>query len=205
MAREETVRHCAATRQRRPVDELLRFVVDPDGRVVPDLKRRLPGRGVWLTASADVVEMAVARRIFARAFRRAVKVDAGLPEMVEGLLAKAALGRLGLANKAGAVVVGFDTVDRAISAGDASALLHASDAAEDGCRKLDGRYVRSLESADCEPIVLRLFNADELSLALGRPNVVHAAVSVSGAGANFVAAAERLQRYRAGSAAFAVA
>ena len=205
MAREQTIRQCAATRQRRPVDELLRFVVDPEGRVLPDLKARLPGRGVWLTASEDVVAMAVAKRVFARAFRRPVKVDAELPDMVEGLLAKSTLGSLSLANKAGVVVIGFDAVERAISAGDASALVHASDAADDGCRKLDGKYLHGRENSESEPIVIRLFNADELSLALGRPNVVHAAVKDSGASANFVVAAERLQRFKAGSAAFAVA
>ncbi|MGI9385607.1 MAG: RNA-binding protein [Methyloligellaceae bacterium] len=205
MAREQTIRQCAATRERRPVEELLRFVIDPDGRVVPDLKRRLPGRGVWLTASSDVVASAVRQRLFARAFRQAVEVDAALPDLVAGLLAKAALGSLSLANKAGVVILGFDAVDRAISAGGVLALVHALDAAEDGCRKLDGKYLRRLADSEARPVVVRSLNADELSLALGRPNVVHAAVTDSGASANFVAAAERLERFRADSAAFAVA
>ena len=205
MAREQTIRLCAATRIRRPVDELLRFVIDPDGRVVPDLKHRLPGRGVWLTASSEIVASAVRKRLFARAFRQTVEVDAALPDVVEGLLAKAALGALSLANKAGVVVVGFDAVERAISAGGVIALVHARDASQDGCRKLDGKYLRGLANSEAGPVVVRSFNADELSLALGRPNVVHAAVTDSGASANFVAAVERLERFRAGSAAFAVA
>lgn len=203
--REGAVRQCALTRARRPVNDLLRFVVDPDGCVVPDLKRRLPGRGVWLTAAVDVVTAAVEKGIFARALRQTARADATLPATVEALLAKSALGSLSLANKAGDIVVGFDAVDRAIAAGRAAGLVHASDAAANGRRKLDRRFLRQRPDAEPESTIVCGFSGAELSLAIGRPNVVHAALMEGGAGGNFVAAVRRLERFRAGSAAFETA
>lgn len=198
---DEMQRQCAVTRIVRPRDELIRFVVDPEGRVVPDLKRGLPGRGAWVTAAADMVAQATAKGIFARAFRQPVKVDQSLVPLVEGLLEKAALAALSLANKAGQVIVGFDQVDGAIRGGKVAALLHASEAAQDGRRKLDGKLARIRPQAP----VIGAFNAEQLSLALGRPNVVHAAVTEGGASAGFLGAVARLERFRVGSAAFAAA
>src|SRR5579864_2722478 len=96
-----TERLCVATRQVRPVDELIRFVVGPDGAVVPDLKRRLPGRGVWVTARRHLVAEAVGRRQFARAFKAEVRVSPELPDEVEQLLVQSALNALSIAYKAG--------------------------------------------------------------------------------------------------------
>ena len=200
--RHEAVRQCAVTRARRSVDELLRFVADPEGRIVADLKRRLPGRGVWLTAASDIVATAVGRGVFGRALRRSVRTDESLVAAVDRLLEKAALGGLGLANKAGNVVVGFDAVDRAIAGRRVVGLVHACDAAADGCRKLDRRYQRLRPDADVSSSVIRSFSVEQLSLALGRPNVVHAALTEGGASASFVAAVRRLEKFRAGSAAF---
>lgn len=196
-----TERQCAVTRIVRPLDELIRFVLDPEGRVVPDLKRRLPGRGAWVTAAADTVAQAAAKGAFARAFRQPVKVDPDLAGLVEGLMEKAALGALSLANKAGQAIVGFVKVETAIAAGEVVALVHASEAAPDGRRKLDGKLARIRPEAP----VIGGFNGEQLSLALGRPNVVHAAVTDGGASAGFLGAAARLERFRTGSAAFAAA
>lgn len=197
----ETQRQCAVTRMVRPPDELIRFVLDPEGQVVPDLKRRLPGRGAWVTAAADVVAQAARKGAFARAFRQPVEVGPDLAVLVETLLAKAALGALSLANKAGEVIVGFSKVEAAIEAGKAAALVHAAEASADGRRKLDGKLARARPGA---PVIDGL-NGEQLSLALGRPNVVHAAVTGGGASAGFLGAAARLERFRAGSAAFAAA
>ena len=198
---DDTVRRCALTRERRPKEELIRFVLSPDGDIVPDLKERLPGRGVWLTATHDVVAEAAKRNVFARALKSPVKVPSDLAQRVDRLLAEATLGGLALANKAGEAVFGAAKVEEAITRRRVLALVHASDAAEDGCRKLDGKF-RATFGDKTEPPV-RLFTSDELGLASGRSNVIHAAVIQGGAAAKFLAGASRLEHYRKGSAAFA--
>ena len=199
--RDETVRACALTRARRPKDELIRFVLGPDGTVVADLKERLPGRGVWLTAAKDVVAEAAKRKVFARALKAEAKLPENLAEEVEGRLVQAALSALSLANKAGEVVFGNAKVEEAIAGNQVLALIHAKEAAEDGCRKLDGK-ARGM-TGGCPIPALRAFTADELSLASGRTNVIHAALIQGGAARNVLAAASRLERYRKGRAAFA--
>jgi uncharacterized protein len=197
----DTVRRCAMTRAHRPKDELIRFVLGPDGSVVPDLKEKLPGRGVWLTAAHDTVAEAVKRKAFGRALKAEAKPTEALAEHVDTLLAEAALGALAMANKAGEVVFGHAKVEEALGKGRVLALIHASDAAEDGCRKLDGK-ARSVTEGRGIPAV-RAFSADELGLASGRSNVIHAALILGGAARKFLAAASRVERYRKGSAAFA--
>jgi uncharacterized protein len=195
------VRACALTRARRPKDELIRFVLGPDGAVVPDIKEKLPGRGVWLTAAQDAVADAAKRNVFARALKAPAKVPEGLAGQVDRLLAEAALSALSLANKAGGAVFGNAKVEEAIAQGRVLALLHAREAAEDGCRKLDGK-ARGLSEEGPNPSI-RAFGVDELSLASGRSNVIHAALIRGGAARKFLAAASRLERYRKGRAAFA--
>src|SRR5579871_5287276 len=105
-----TERLCIATRQVRPVGALIRFVIGPDGAVVPDLKRRLPGRGVWVTARRQAVAEAVRRRLFGRGLKAEVRVSPELPDAVERLLEQSALNALSIARKAGLVVHGFAKV-----------------------------------------------------------------------------------------------
>jgi hypothetical protein len=198
---DDAGRRCALTRARRPKDELIRFVLGPDGAVVQDLKERLPGRGMWLTAAQDAVADAAKRNLFSRALKAQAKVPDGLAAQVDRLLAEAALAALSLANKAGEAVFGNAKVEEAIAKGRVLALLHAREAADDGCRKLDGK-ARGM--TDGRPIPsIRAFGVDELSLASGRPNVIHAALIQGGAARNVLAAASRLERYRKGRAAFA--
>ena len=197
----DAVRRCALTRARRPKDDLIRFVLGPDGAVVPDLKERLPGRGVWLTAAHDRVAEAAKRNVFARALKTEAKVPESLAAQVDRLLADAALSALALANKAGETVFGHAKVEEAIAKGRVLALVHAQEAAEDGCRKLDGK-ARGMREGSPAPVV-RAFGVDELSLASGRTNVIHAALIQGGAARKFLAAAARMERYRKGSAAFA--
>ena len=196
----DSVRACALTRVRRPRDELIRFVLGPDGSIVPDLKEKLPGRGVGLTAAHDIVADATKRNVFARALKTEAKVPAGLSELVDKLLAEAALSALSLANKAGEAVFGNAKVEEALRQGRVLALLHAQEAAEDGCRKLDGK-ARGMRDGAAVPAV-RALSTGELGLASGRTNVIHAALIQGGAARNVLAAASRLERYRKGKAAF---
>ena len=197
----DSVRRCALTRARRPKDELIRFMLGPDGVVVPDIKEKLPGRGVWLTAAHDKVADAGKRNVFKRALKAEAKVPEGLAAQVDRLLADAALSALALANKAGEAVFGTAKIEEAIAKGRVLALIHAREAAEDGCRKLDGKF-RGMRG-ETPVTAVSAFTADELGLASGRTNVIHAALIQGGAALRFLAAASRVERYRKGRAAFA--
>jgi predicted RNA-binding protein YlxR (DUF448 family) len=189
------VRQCALTRSRVREEELLRFVLDPDGRVVPDIKRKLPGRGVWIMANREAVAEAVRRQAFSRGFKQAVAADTDLADLVASLLSRAAMQDLALANKAGNIVAGFAKVEKAIKSGNTRILVHASDASLDGCRKLD-RLAHALlppEARDFDPVTC--FGSAELSAALGKTNVVHAAVADGGAGRTFFRSARRYIDY----------
>jgi uncharacterized protein len=194
----ETVRRCALTRERLPKQDLIRFVLAPSGEIVPDLKERLPGRGVWVTATHDRIAEAAKRNVFAGALKTAVEVPEGLADQVDRLLTEGALGALALANKAGEVAFGAAKVEEVIAKAKVAALIHASDAAEDGCRKLDARFRASTRGA--MPASIRLFSADELGLASGKTNVIHAALIQGGAAAKFLVGASRAECYRKGSA-----
>ncbi|XSG81566.1 MAG: RNA-binding protein [Methyloligella sp. ZOD6] len=193
------MRRCALTRAPRAKHALIRFVVSPDGDVVPDLKEKLPGRGVWITADHDSVAEAAKRNAFARGLKTSVRVPPGLADRVGQMLNEHALSALSLANKAGSVTFGFAKIEDAIKRGQVLALVHASDASEDGCRKLDAKFRAQAETTPLAPI--RGFTADQLSLASGRTNVIHAALARGGAAQNFIGAAHRAERYFLGSGA----
>jgi predicted RNA-binding protein YlxR (DUF448 family) len=188
-------RMCIVTRNVRPVGELIRFVAGPDG-LVPDLKRRLPGRGVWVTARRRDVEAAVRRRAFQRGLRADVTVPADLPDMVDRLLERAALDALSIAHKASLVVIGFTRVEEAVAARPVVALLQAKDAGAEGSRKLKAALVRRGEAAP--PVeILSSFTTAQLDLALGRLNVVHAALLAGRAVETFLARWRILECFRA--------
>ena len=203
--KRESERQCAVTRLRLPPGALLRFALDPDGHAVPDLKAKLPGRGVWLTCSREIVDKAIASHVFDRGFRQSVKTADGLADQVEALLERDALQRLSLANKAGLVVIGFDKIEKLLRRNGEMSLIHASGASADGCRKLDRFLKREQNGPESTGPVVRSFNADQLSLALGRPNVVHAALRNGASSRTFLLAVERLRQFRAGSAVYAAA
>lgn len=200
-ARREPARTCIATREVQPTEQMIRFVVAPDGSVVPDLSRNLPGRGAWVTASRDALEKAIATKAFVRAFRGKGKADAKLPELVDHLFERAALEALSLANKAGRIVTGNAKAESAILAGKAIALFHSADGAADGKRKLDGLLRRIDAERGGKTPTLTLFTGGQLDLALGRPNVVHAALLASPASGGFLDRSLRLKRWRSGEAA----
>jgi uncharacterized protein len=193
--RARPVRQCAVTRTRCPEDDLLRFVLDPEKRVVPDLKRKLPGRGVWITATRESVDRAVRQKSFARGFREAVIVDPDLADATQRLLRRAALQDLALANKAGCVVAGFAKVEKALGGDRQVVLLHASDAAADGRRKLDRQVSGGMEADGKIRPPITCFTSLEVSAALGRHNVMHAAITQDGAGQKFTGSALRYMRY----------
>lgn len=189
---EPTERMCAVTRQVKPVAELLRFVLDPDGTIVPDLRQVLPGRGVWVSATASAVGEAERRRLFAVALKTPAKVAPGLADRVADLIAQRALGALSLARKAGEVVLGAAKIEAAIGAGKVVALLHASEAGADGVRRLDGAFRRRRGST---APTFRLFTEAQLDLALGRPHVIHAALLAGRASENVLDRIAALVRF----------
>jgi len=196
--RSATMRMCAVSREVRPIGELIRFVVSPQGEVVPDLKRKLPGRGLWVTASRQTVAEAVRRNQFSKGFKREIRAQPTLPADTEALLVRSATEALAMAAKARQVVSGFSKVEGALAQGQAQALIHASDGAADGIRKLDAiagqRDGNSGESAVL-PIVTVL-TSEQLDLALGRSNVIHAALLAGPASKTFLSRCQILVRYR---------
>jgi len=202
-----TQRTCALTRKEMPVSEMIRFVVGPGDTVVADVKRKLPGRGLWVTATRKSIADAVKRNVFARGFKRNVKVAADLPAQTEAMLERAAFDALAVAGKAGLVVAGFAKVETALGRDEAVALLHASDGAADGKRKLDGALRRIREESDGiarEIALIGEFSGAQLDLALDRPNVVHAALLAGPGSETFLARVSRLVRYRTGQSPEAV-
>lgn len=192
-------RTCIVTRRAGAPDDLIRFVAGPGAVLVPDLKRNLPGRGCWVTADRLHVDRAAAKKLFGRALKTEVSVPADLGVMVDGLLARAALGSLGLARKAGAVAMGAAKVEAAVRSGEALAVLHAGEAAADGVRKIDQarRATRLLDGPDIP--AYKLFSEAEIGLALGGANVIHAAVLAGDAGRAALKRIVALDRYRGGT------
>jgi predicted RNA-binding protein YlxR (DUF448 family) len=168
---------------------MIRFVVGPEDRLCPDIAGKLPGRGIWVTADRDAVKHAVAKRLFARAARRPVAVDADLVAVVERLLTRQCLDLIGMARRAGMVTTGFDKVETMLRKGPVGVLIEAADGSEDGRGKL-----RAL--AGDAPVVA-LFPAAALAEAVGRDGiVVHAAMGQSKLAERFVIASDRLAGLR---------
>lgn len=192
-------RTCIVTRRAGEPDGLLRFVVGPDMSVVPDLKRQLPGRGCWVSAQRVHVEEAARKNLFSRAFKAKVTPPDDLGGMVDMLMARAALGSIGLARKAGQLVMGAAKVDSAIRSGKAALVLHALEASPDGVRKLDqARRAVVWQEGPSIP-AYKLFSEAELGLALGGTNVIHAAVLAGDTGKAVLKRMVALDRYRGGS------
>jgi len=199
-----TERTCALTRAVLPVDAMLRFVVSPGGEAVPDLKRKLPGRGLWITATRASLDEAVQRKVFARGFKRDVRVAADLAAQTERLLERSALDALAIAGKSGNVLTGFAKVEAALAHEEVVALIHAADASDDGRRKLNAVLRRETVEKPPEIAVIEEFSGAQLDLALNRPNVVHAALLAGPVSGTFLARAARLARFRTGHSPDAV-
>jgi predicted RNA-binding protein YlxR (DUF448 family) len=184
-------RRCLVTGSIRPTGELLRFVVDPAGRIVPDVAHRLPGRGLWLTARRDIVREAVGKRLFARAAKAPVAVEADIEDRIEALLARRCAELLGLARRAGLVRAGFVKVKAALARGEVAVLVAAMDGAADGRAKLG--------SAASGAALVACLSAGELGAALGREHAVHVALKPGRLADLFLTEARRLAGFRVGA------
>jgi uncharacterized protein len=189
-------RRCIVTGEIMPDNRLVRFVLAPDGEVVPDVAAKLPGRGIWVSATRAAVSEAVEKKLFARAAKAPAHASAGLADRTEKALLTRMLGDLGLARRSGALVLGFDNVLRALeSPKPPKLLIDAADGAADGKRKLyNAAHARGMK-----PELVTCLTSAELGLALGRENVIHAAVQPGGLAERLMFDAERLQGFRARS------
>jgi len=193
-----TTRLCVATREIKPIAQMIRFVLAPDGTVVPDLKRKLPGRGVWVTAERSVLAAAVERGAIRRGFKSNATVSKDLLVLVDRLLERSVLDSLAIAHKAGEVVAGFAKVEAAITVDPVVALLHANDASPDGSRKIAACLKRRFGEGPENIVTIAAFTSAQLDLALGRTNVVHAALLAGRASETVLARWLVLDRFRMG-------
>jgi predicted RNA-binding protein YlxR (DUF448 family)/ribosomal protein L30E len=189
-----------AARERRDIvsgevmDEarLVRFVAGPGGVVVPDLARKLPGRGLWVAATREAVETAVRKGLFSRAAKTKLSAPPDLADQVERLLCARILAGLGLARKAGDLTLGFEKVLAAVLSGKAAWLVEASDGSDEGRRKL----LAAARRAANQPRLLAVFSSSELGLALGGQNVIHTAFLAGRGAERWTLDVERLAGFR---------
>ncbi|AEV35020.1 protein containing DUF448 [Pseudovibrio sp. FO-BEG1] len=167
----------------------------PDKTVVVDVKGTLPGRGVWVTAKKSVLQEAIKKRAFSRGFKEQVNAEEGLADHTDELLEQAALGALSMSRKAGNLIVGYSKVEASLKKESVLALVHATDASEDGVRKLAAVAASRFGKVD-RLSVIRLFTSDQMSTHLDRENVIHAVLLAGEAGRNFVKHAQRLAQFR---------
>ncbi|MEO5808338.1 RNA-binding protein [Devosia sp.] len=199
MARPEpTTRMCALTREEKPVAELIRFVVSPDGEIVPDTDAKAEGRGVWITLNRSSVEQAVKKKAFAKSLKTDVKVPDDLAGLTQLRLEQRFLSALAMCRKAGQLISGATKVRSALATGDLIALLTADDASADGRSKMVGplkalHYAAEEEGNDgFEVPHFELLSSEQLGLALGLENVIHAALTKGAAARSAVEKARRL-------------
>jgi predicted RNA-binding protein YlxR (DUF448 family) len=185
----------------KPIADLIRFAVSPDGALVPDTEARAEGRGVWISLGEKQIAEAVRKKAFEKSLKEKVQLPEDLPALTRQRLTERLVSALQMARKAGQLVTGATQVRAAISSGKIEALISATDAAEDGRSKLlsalKGWQNMAAEAGLAVPEVphLQLLESDQLGLALGLENVIHAAL-VKGAAANSaLERAQRLARY----------
>lgn len=184
----ESLRRCIVSGERLARSGLIRFVLDPEGKVTPDLAERLPGRGMWLSADRGRFKTALEKRAFARAARRPVTVDPDLAVRLEDLLLRRLIDLLGLARRSGEAVCGLEKTRERIAAGHVALLLEASDGARDARERL----------ARMAPGIKRMawLTAAELGWAFGRDHAVHGAVNDGGLARLIAVEAGRLGGFR---------
>jgi uncharacterized protein len=189
-------RTCIVTRAHAAPEAMIRFVRAPDGGLAPDIRSRLPGRGVWVTARADFVAEAARKQMFSRSLKAKVIASPTLAEDVDRLLEADCLQMLALANKAGLAITGFGKVGSALDKGAVAVLIEASDGGEDGRRKLGQMARRAAAQSGFHPEIVAIFTSAQLDLALGRTNVIHAALAPGGPTEALQSRLRRLAAYR---------
>jgi predicted RNA-binding protein YlxR (DUF448 family) len=191
-------RKCIVTGEALSDAMLVRFVADPDGNVVPDIAASLPGRGLWVKADRDALAVAVEKNLFSKAAKAKVRATADLVARTEKLLADRMTADLGLARRASQLIFGFDNVANALQSKTPPAVLvEARDGAADGKRKL----LALAHSRNHAVVVVECLDSEEISLALGRENVIHAALKSGRLSERLVMDAGRLKGFRASVAA----
>jgi len=179
-----------------PEERLVRFVAGPDAVVVPDVARKLPGRGLWVASTREAIDQAAKKGGFSRAAKAKLQAPADLSDQVENLLKIRLLSGLGLARRAGDLILGFEKTAQAIEQGKTAWLVEAADGAHDGRRKLLQSVRRAADAALPAPRLLGVFSSEELGLALGLGNVIHVAL-LAGRGADrWTVDVERLSGFR---------
>ena len=181
-------RMCIVTRVVKPEDELIRFALSPDGVVVPDLKRKLPGRGVWVSLDRKMLGDAIKRHLFSKGFGAEAKAGPELADLVGLQLRKDVLSALSLARKAGLALSGYMKVEEALTRGNVRMIFHASDGSVDGRQKLDRKCAANV-------VIFDLFASGDLDLAFGKSNVIHAAVANGGMAEKLLDYARKLAQY----------
>jgi len=190
-------RTCIVTGEKGPPEAMLHFALSPSGDVVADLRRKLPGRGVWTRLSREIVGQAVRKQAFSRGFKEKAVAPPDLADLVDQLIERDALQFLSIVNKSGLVITGATKVEAAIKAGAIVALVHASDGAPDGIAKLE-RLANACFGDNAGRLArINLFASGQLDLALGRTNVIHAALGAGEASEAFLLKVRRLADYRA--------
>ena len=190
-------RSCILTRRTAPREELIRLALSPDGEVAPDVRARAPGRGAWIGVTRAEVDAANAKSKLKGALQRAFKtndvtVPADLGERTAQALRQATLDRLGMEARAGNLINGADKIEAAARSGKVHLLLHAADAAEDGRKRLDQAW--RVGNGDPEGVIFPE-GRTILSLALGRENVVHVALTDPAAASRVRHALERWRAF----------
>jgi len=194
-------RKCILSGRHDARGSLIRLAISPDGEVLPDVLARAPGRGAWIGVRRTELENALAKGklkgALARAFKgAALSIPDDLPERIEAALRRAVADRLGLELRAGRLLLGSDRIAEHARAGRIAWLAHAADAREDGNRKLDQAYRVGLEAegSGLSGTILPLDRA-ALSVALGRDNVVHLALTDRASAERLEAPLARLLEY----------
>jgi uncharacterized protein len=195
-AAAKRVRLCALTRVEKPVEELIRFVLGPGAAIAPDLANKLGGRGVWVTATRTALEQAIKRNVFAKSLKTQAKPEQSLPDLVDRQIVERMRQALSFASKAGLVTTGFVKVEAAIETEKVAVLVQANDAADDGTARLKRKFEAIAAVSGRRAPLSRHFTSDELSMALGRTNVVHAALAEGGQTSAFLRESLRLERFR---------
>jgi uncharacterized protein len=182
--RDDPERKCIATGESQPKAGLIRFCLDPEGQVVPDILGRLPGRGFYVSANREALAKAAKKGLFARAARQPVKVPEGLADLVEKLIGQRVIELLSMARKAGDAVTGYEKVKDWLVKGQAATLIQASDGSERGKTKL--------HAPEGEGGFIGTLTAGEIGLAFGRERAIHAALAAGGLRTRVVEEAAKL-------------
>ncbi len=161
-------RKCIVCGEVKEKEQLLRFTLTPDNRIIPDFKKKLPGKGIYVSVSQAALQKAIDKNLFAKAVKKNVKVNAELTQTVENILRKKGLESICLAKKAGVLITGFEKVSEQIKRGKIAFLLEAADAGADGHQKITN-LAAGLE-------IFTIYDVEELDKALDKVNTVHAAL-----------------------------